>query len=70
MSEGINVLTLSKPVHRYIFLFDDASRSEVLKTFGRLASDPAVDFTWFDAAVLAAKVRAESNQSKTPRFQL
>ena len=74
MSQDINVLALVKGEERYVFLFDDNHRSEVLRTLGRYASNPELSFSWYDAAVLSQKIRqvtaeAESSQAK-PRFKL
>ncbi len=57
VSQDINVLALVKGKERYIFLFDDDHRAELLRTLGRFASDPELSFTWFDAAVLSHRVR-------------
>ena len=59
MSNDINVLALVKGEERYVFLFDDAHRAEVLRTLGRYASNPELSFSWYDAAVLSQKVRQE-----------
>ena len=56
-SDDINVLALVKGSERYVFLYDDASRDEVLRTLGRFASNPDLSFTWYDAATLSQKVR-------------
>jgi hypothetical protein len=71
VTQDINVLALVKGNERYIFLYDDASRSETLRMLGRYASDPDLSFTWYDAAVLSQKIRQESRQPQiTERFQL
>ena len=72
MSQDINVLALVKGAERYVFLYDDASRAEALRTLGRYASNPELSFTWYDAAVLSQKIRQESRQrfSPTSRFGL
>ena len=57
MPHDINVLALVKGNERYIFLYDDASRAEALRTLGRYASNPELSFTWYDAAVLSQKIR-------------
>ena len=53
----VSVLALVKGNERYVFLFDDSQRDEVLRQFGRFASNPDLSFTWYDAAVLAKRVR-------------
>ncbi len=73
MSHDINVLALVKGNERYIFLFDDASRAEALRTLGRYASNPELSFSWYDAAVLSQKIRqstAPAPHKPTRRFAL
>jgi len=74
VSQDINVLALVKGNERYIFLFDDASRAEALRTLGRYASNPELSFTWYDAAVLSQKIRQATAQapvhSRPRRFDL
>ena len=57
MPEDVNVVALVKGSERYVFLYDDSSRAETLRTLGRYASNPELSFTWYDAAVLSQKVR-------------
>jgi hypothetical protein len=71
VSQDINVLALVKGAERYVFLYDDASRAETLRTLGRYASNPELSFTWYDAAVLSQKIRQESQKfQQTSRFGL
>ena len=59
MDQEINVLALVKGTERFVFLFDDESRSETLTMLARYASNPDLSFTWYDAAVLSQKIRQE-----------
>ena len=71
MSQDINVLALVKGGERYVFLYDDSSRAETLRTLGRYASNPELSFTWYDAAVLSQKIRQESQkQTASRRFNV
>lgn len=71
MTQDINVLALVKGQERYIFLYDDASRAETLRTLGRFASNADLSFTWYDAAVLSQKVRQEAARStEVRRFEI
>jgi len=71
VSQDINVLALVKGSERYVFLYDDSSRAETLRTLGRYASNPELSFTWYDAAVLSQKIRQESQRSSpVSRFDL
>ena len=58
-SDDINVLALVKGEERYVFMFDDAHKAEVLRTLGRFAANPDLAFSWMDAAVLSQKVRTQ-----------
>lgn len=53
----INVLALVKGEEQYIFLYNEENRVEMLRTLGRYAADPEMNFSWYDAAVLSKKVR-------------
>ncbi len=73
----INVLALVKGEERYLFLFNDESRAETLRTLGKYASNPELDFSWYDAAVLSQKIRSIKKgetvvhpAEKTKRFEL
>lgn len=57
MAKEINVLALVKGKEQYVFFFDDSNRTEMLRTLGRYAANPALSFTWYDAAVLSEKIR-------------
>ena len=73
MSQDINVLALVKGEERYIFLYDDKNRAETLRTLGRFASNPELSFSWYDAAVLSQKIRANASeeiQSTSTRLDL
>jgi len=55
-----NVLALIKGQERYIYVYDDASRRELLDSFRDQAADPDLSFSWFDAAVLSDKAREQA----------
>lgn len=64
MTTEINVLALVKGNERYVFLFDDDNRVEMLRQFGRFAANPDLSFTWYDAAVMSQKVRQATQQAE------
>lgn len=78
MGKEINVLALVKGEERYIFLYDDANRTETLRMLGRYAADPQLSFSWYDAAVLSQKIREAATPAETasaprasaPRFKI
>lgn len=53
---ALHTVALIKGDERYLFVFDDTQEPEVLRVFGRFASNPALSFTWYDAALLSQKV--------------
>ena len=57
MSDGVNMIAMVKDEDRFVFLYDDQSPAEVLRTFGQYAADPELNFSWYDAAVLSQRVR-------------
>ncbi len=69
MNGEVNVVALVRGEEQYIFMFDEANRTETLRMLGRYAADPELSMTWYDAAVLSQKVRAmvpaKSSQSAT-----
>lgn len=58
-TKGLNTIALVKGEERYVFLYDDANRAEILKVLGRFASDPELSFSWYDAATLSLKLRQQ-----------
>lgn len=56
----LNVLAFMKDEgERFIFYYDDEPESQIalLQTLGRMAADPDLSLTWYDAALLSKKVR-------------
>lgn len=70
MATSVNVLALVRDGHRYVFLYDDHSIREVLGRISASASDPELDFTWYDAAILSQRVRSMAEQQESDLGQL
>jgi hypothetical protein len=62
-----NVLGLKTGEERYVFLYDDVSRPQLLQVLGRFAADPELSFSWRDAAELSCKVRGDEFKQPEPR---
>lgn len=41
----------------FVFDFDDSPVGPLLRQIGRYASDPEIDFTWYDAGAVCQKIR-------------
>jgi hypothetical protein len=55
-----NILALIKGQERFVFVYDDASRPDLIDVFRDCAADPGQSFNWFDAAVLTEKAREQA----------
>ena len=66
-SRDVNVIALVKGEERYVFLFDDESREEAIRALARHAADPELSFSWYDAAVLAEKIRQAAPAGRAGR---
>lgn len=58
-----NLITLVRGNDRYAWIYDDESTSELLRDIGRTASNPMLNFTWYDAAKLSQLIQ-ERKKSK------
>ncbi len=67
MPSELNVLALVKGQERYIFVYDDDSRSELIDALRDQAASPRLSLTWFDALVLTRKAREQEATTAAPR---
>jgi len=61
----MTILVLIKNSERYVFLFDDESRSDALRTLGRFASNPELSLNWYDCAKLSREIRNIDDRRST-----
>jgi hypothetical protein len=54
--QTLNVLAIVKENEQYLFIYDDDSEQETIRTFSRFAADEELSFTWMDCAVLSQKL--------------
>jgi hypothetical protein len=62
----LNVLALIKGGERYVYVYDDDSRSRLIDAFRDHAADPRLSLSWFDASVLTEKARAQAAEGPAP----
>jgi hypothetical protein len=60
----VNLVALVKDGQRYVFVFDENSISQLMQMLGRYASDPELNFNWYDAALLSQKIRRLQQEAK------
>lgn len=56
---GIIAKALVKDNEQYLFVYRASNAKELLRVFGRFASNDSLSFTWTDAAIMSQKVRSE-----------
>ncbi len=64
--QEFNVLALVKGAERYIFVYDDESRQQLIDAFRNLAANPDLSLNWFDAMVLTEKARQQQQAEAQP----
>jgi len=74
VARELNVLALVKGKERYVFVYDDTSRGELVDVFRDQAADPGLSFSWFDAAIMTEKAREQAAATPaapaSPRLRL
>ncbi len=74
MRRELNVLALIKGEERYVYIFDDASRAQLIDAFRDQAAAPDLNFNWFDAAVLTERARQQARSepeiTRSPRSRI
>ena len=49
-----------------MYVYDDASREELIEAIRGQAASPAVSLSWYDAAVLTDRARQQQTQDAGP----
>jgi len=63
----LNVLALIRGPERFIFVYDETSREEILHAIRNAAANPDVSLSWFDAAVLTTRAQQQlARESEHP----
>ena len=62
MGGDLNVLALIKGEEYYIYIYDDGGRQLLVDVLQDQAANPDLTLSWFDAAVLSDRARAQAKQ--------
>jgi len=54
--QELHILALVKGEEHYVFLYGEGAESELIQILRQWAADPRLSFSWFDAAVLTARL--------------
>lgn len=66
MKHELSVLALIRGKERFVYVFDDDSREELVEAIRQQAADPAVSLSWYDAAVLVERARRQGQDAGNP----
>lgn len=66
MQHELSVLALIRGRERFVYVYDDESREELIAAIRDQAADPAVSLSWYDAAVLAERARRSGQDAGAP----
>lgn len=60
MRRDFNVLALLKGNERFVYVYDDESRGNLVDVFRDQAADPQLSLSWLDVGVLVRKAREQA----------
>lgn len=63
MQHELSILALIKGRERYVYVYDDASRDDLLDAIRNQAASPRQSLSWFDAAVLTERARQQAKEA-------
>jgi hypothetical protein len=64
----LSVLALIRGRERFVYVYDDESRDQLIEVIRAQAASPAISLSWYDAAVLTERARQQSQDAgTTPR---
>lgn len=61
----LSVLALIRGKERFVYVYDDESREELIEAIRAQAADPTVSLSWYDAAVLVERARQQADDTGT-----
>jgi hypothetical protein len=62
----LSVLALIRGKERYVYVYDDFSREDLIEAVRAQAADPKSSLSWFDAAVLTERARQQATETASP----
>lgn len=65
MRHELSVLALIRGQERFVYVYDDNSREDLIEAIRAQAADPAVHLSWYDAAVLVERARQQAEEPGT-----
>ncbi|MFO0937050.1 MAG: hypothetical protein U0798_11105 [Gemmataceae bacterium] len=65
MAHDLNVLALFKGRDRFIYVYDDASLTDLLDHLRDTAADPGTIVNWFDVSVLTDRAKQQVAEAES-----
>ena len=66
--QALNLLILEKTDERYVFLYDDESYVETIRTFFRFAKNSELSFNWYDVVRLSSEMKKQKESRFKRKF--
>jgi len=66
VQHDLSVLALIRGKERFVYVYDDDSREELIEAIRAQAASPAVSLSWYDAAVLTERARQQALDAGAP----
>lgn len=57
MQDGDYLVSITRNGQTYMFIYRDGMRTDMLRQIGKMAADPSIDFSWYDAALVSQRIR-------------
>lgn len=58
-----NATALVRDGETFVVIYNDGQEGSALRAIGRWASDPEIDFNWFNAACMVQKIRKTATEA-------
>lgn len=59
IAQDLWITGVNKRNEQFIVMYTSMTKADALRQLGRWAANPELIFTWYDAAVVSQKIRAE-----------
>ena len=66
MQHDLSVLALIRGEERYVYVYDDDSRDELIEAIRVQAASAQYRLSWYDAAVLTERARQQARDGRHP----
>src|SRR4029077_12066813 len=65
LQHDLSVLSLFRGNERFVYVYDDTSRDALVEAIRAQAASAAIRLSWYDAAILAERVRRQARDAES-----